>query len=242
MPTRRRHTIAFVLLGFPLVGCSVFDDALLVSFCEPKLFNDYTDEQASSATYRALADQVWSQLDGGCPEGCLEGDYAWGFREGFASYVYAGGNGQPPAVPPRPYWQLDLRSPEGAVAVQSWFDGYRHGARAAREGGYRRAATLKLSGSLRDCDACGCPDEEPTHGGSPAVTPSIPIELDPTGPELIPQPAELVIPHESGGEYDSSEEVEPAAEPGALSRPALEADLDGPQRATVPTAMFQISK
>ena len=64
--------------------------------------------------------------------------------------------------PPRhgAYWQVDLRSPEGQVTVKSWFAGYRHGARVARENGYRDTATITVSASVRDCTPCGCPDRD----------------------------------------------------------------------------------
>lgn len=157
MPPAR--ALAMLLLLAPAgVGCAVLRTAHLVCIREPELFCEPKDDRASLATYRALADEAWATHSAECPDECLPGDYAWGFREGFAQYVYAGGTGEPPATPPRPYWQLDLRSPEGAAAVRSWFEGYRLGARIAREGGYRKTATLTLSASLADCDACGCPD------------------------------------------------------------------------------------
>ncbi|MEO0530428.1 MAG: hypothetical protein AAF266_07585 [Planctomycetota bacterium] len=241
MTPRRSSTILLVLLGLPLSGCSVFDEAWIVGYFEPELYSDFADEQMSGAAYRALADQVWADLGGDCPESCLAGDYAWGFREGFASYVYAGGSGEPPAVPPRPYWQLDLRNPEGSRAVQSWFEGYRHGARVAREGGYRRTATIKVSASLRDCDACGCPDE-PTDVRLPVAEP---VEAEPDGPEIVPQPLELVIPHETDIEMAPEEEAEaePRREPARLPNPSLEAsNRENREHTAVPTAMFQISK
>ena len=70
---------------------------------------------------------------------------ALGFRDGFVDYVYAGGNGEPPPVPPRQYWNVMLRSPEGKQLADQWFAGYRHGAQIARDGGYRDLGTIRTS-------------------------------------------------------------------------------------------------
>jgi len=184
--------LALLALAAFTPGCSVLRYARLVCIEEPKLYCEPKDDRASLATYRSWADQAWAETGACCPEGCLEGDFAWGFREGFAQYVYAGGDGQPPAAPPRPYWQLDLRTPEGAAAVESWFAGYREGARVARDGGFRRTATLQISASLRDCDACGCPDDDACPGGCEVggVGPTLPV------PEVVPTPAEPTAPEE----------------------------------------------
>lgn len=183
--------LVMVALASPM-GCSVCQYARLTAYEEPKLFNDECDDKASMAAYRAMADKAWHEAGVCCPEECFEGDYAYGFREGFAEFVYAGGNGEPPAVPPRPYWQLDVRSGEGGQAIKSWYEGYRHGARIARDGGYRRATTLTVSASLRDCGACGCPGDEltphrPTTPSGPSFQASEPFE--PAQPEIIlPEP------------------------------------------------------
>ena len=191
---RRLATVVAIAWCLGTTGCSVWSYAWRVNIFERKLFCEEEDSEISMATYRSWADQAWAETGACCPESCQAADYAWGFREGFAEYVYAGGNGEPPAMPPRPYWQADLRSREGAAAAASWFEGYRHGARVAREGGYREATTIKLSGSLRDCDACGCPDNK-----SCSIRTSAPIEVG--GPALgtpgaLPPPVEVVIPFE----------------------------------------------
>lgn len=216
-----RWLAAVLLFGcLGSTGCSVWSYAWLVNVSERKLYCEEKDEAISMATYRSWADEAWAETGACCPEDCLAPDYAWGFREGFAEFVYAGGNGEPPAMPPRVYWQADMRNREGAAAVNSWFEGYRQGARVAREGGYRDVTTIRLSGSLRDCDACGCPDKTcPT---------SMPLRLDASGPALdaadvIPLPQEVVIPTpEAAAPEPAAPEVEPLDEsPGRL--PLLDA-------------------
>lgn len=178
-------------------GCTVLDTARRVAYDEPKVFADEEDKEISLATYRSWGERVFRESGAYCPESLTAADYAWGFREGFAQYVFAGGSGDPPAMPPRHYWQSDFRNAEGAIAVKSWFEGYRRGAEAARLGGYREKVTLRLSASLLDCDECGCPEREKTGGcdcslGGPRRSEALPT-LDNGRPELPGEPT-LVEP------------------------------------------------
>jgi hypothetical protein len=230
-------------------GCSVWSYAWLVNVSERKLFCEEEDDAISMATYRSWADEAWAETGACCPEDCLSLDYSWGFREGFAEFVYAGGDGEPPAMPPRIYWQADMRSREGAAAVASWFEGYRHGARVAKEGGYRDATTIRLSGSLRDCDACGCPDKTCPLPPPTRVDVSGP-SLD--GPDVVAPPEEVVIPLQEpvapemtplneGGESLPSMDDSPQAEPGPTPAPALEpVAAQVINNGRVRTALFQI--
>lgn len=214
-----------------LPGCSVCHYAKLTSRDEPALFSRKVDKVASLATYRALADQAWAETGAACPPQCTYEDYAWGFRQGFADYVYAGGNGEPPAVAPRPYWQVDMRNPAGAATVQSWFEGYRHGARVAREGGYRQTATVLASASVRDCTPCGCPEASAGYrSGCDCNNPE--GSLMPAGPLLaapfttledIPRPEYSAPPDNSAAPVPRV-----APENDSLELPALDDVLEPP--------------
>jgi hypothetical protein len=57
-------------------------------------------------------------------------DYGAGFEQAFVD-VALGGSGAVPAYPPRPYWELWHRSPQGHAAAQHWFDGYAAGGQRA---------------------------------------------------------------------------------------------------------------
>jgi hypothetical protein len=94
--------------------------------------------------YYAWADTAWCDV-GHVSAPCMSEHYAWGFRDGFAELVYAGGNGEPPAAPPRTLWRAGWRTGPGKQAADDWFAGYRHGATIAREGGYREQAVLRSS-------------------------------------------------------------------------------------------------
>lgn len=242
------RTLALLAAAVPILsGCTVLRVAHLVCIQEQELFCDKRDEKASLAAYRSLADEAWATHGDNCPEGCFAGDYAWGFREGFAQYVYAGGTGEPPAVPPRPYWQLDLRTPEGATSVQSWFEGYRFGARLAREGGYRKTATLTVSASLADCDACGCPDLSSTDCNR-GCEPSLPSASNLPEPELIVPPSlapatpALIESEALPAEVEETRRL-PAPEPQQqpVQPPALEGNtVSGEESRAIRPAIFQI--
>src|SRR5690606_16234644 len=79
-----------------------------------------------------------------CPDGAASIYYVRGFIDGFSEYVYAGGLEPPPAPPPT-FWNLPWRTPSGHEAAADWFAGYRHGARAAHNGGYRDLGIVHAS-------------------------------------------------------------------------------------------------
>src|SRR5207253_2309767 len=60
-------------------------------------------------------------------------------------YLYAGGSGEPPPLPPRYYWKTRYETAEGHQAIADWFAGYRLGAAMAQESGYREWVTIPSS-------------------------------------------------------------------------------------------------
>jgi hypothetical protein len=100
-------------------------------------------------------------------------EFELGFKDGFTDYLYAGGTGEPPPVPPRCLWNLDYRTPRGRQAADDWFAGFRCGAAVVRENGYREKMLLPSSLST----------------SKPAVPPAVPMQLQPGEPfEVIPTP------------------------------------------------------
>lgn len=66
-------------------------------------------------------------------------------KMGLSTWYLQAALARPPAVPPREYWNVDLRNPHGHMQATDWFAGYRHGAQLAREEGYRERALVPSS-------------------------------------------------------------------------------------------------
>ena len=160
-------TLLCLLAGILLPGCTLCQNAKRTVLGEPSEFSWMHDRKESVEVYRCWADSAWREQCSSDPEQRVSSAYVGGFKDGFVDYVYAGGSGEPPPVPPRQFWNVDLRNPRGHVAATDWFAGFRHGSQVAREEGYRdRAiipATAFRSNSRRNCRAegQGCFDSTP---------------------------------------------------------------------------------
>lgn len=99
--------------------------------------------------------------------------FCQGFRAGYEN-ILAGGKGCQPTLPPRLYWKPCYQNPEGQCKIQSWFDGYSHGALAAQQDGYGNLQTIPMSSTARQnfltskipaSNACFAELDEQTHPG-----------------------------------------------------------------------------
>jgi hypothetical protein len=90
-----------------------------------------------------LARTAWQTI--GCEEGhSYSKAYARGFEDGFVDYVDANGTGEPPGLPPACLRNGLLRSEAGQTDIDDWYEGFRHGARVARENGLRELAVMPI--------------------------------------------------------------------------------------------------
>src|SRR4051812_16230926 len=214
---------AFILLTcfFSTGCCRLLGLSYRTTVFEPRLYNTYCDSSRSLAIYTQWADQAW--LADGLP--CLSGppqpDYEDGFRDGFIDYVYAGGTGEPPPVPPRVYWNVLLRTESGKERVHQWFDGFRHGARVAREGGYREMSVVPTSvvGAARNSTPnMESPEVKANNAAPPPAVPLPPPRPDdrvgtpgaegPVNPftkRANVSPTDLLLPSEN-----ANEDIKPA--------------------------------
>ena len=156
------------------------------------------DRDHSIEVYRSWADQAWQEHRSSDSGQCDSRAYAAGFKDGFVDYVYGGGSGEPPPVPPRPFWNVDIRNPRGHTEATNWFAGYRNGAQVARDEGYRRRALVPLSMFLMGMqeEENGSNDRhysEEAYGvpyGKPLAHPiSEPLQPEFATPNEIPQEA-----------------------------------------------------
>lgn len=139
-----RARLYFWVVGLGLLsqGCGpLFNTARTivgeqVEYCVD--MNDISD----CVRFRQMGESAWKLVSEANPECSYSGDYAAGFVKGFSDYLYAGGTGNPPPLPPRCYWKTKYETPEGHQMVQDWFAGFRHGVAEAKRSGYRQFVVI----------------------------------------------------------------------------------------------------
>lgn len=181
--------VSALALTWMLAGCSVCQQARRTLLDEPAQFSWKKDRSRSLSLYRDWADAAWRAEVRACSSGLDTEEYSAGFRDGFVDFVYAGGSGEPPPVPPRKFWNVGWRSPGGHGAADQWFAGFRHGASAARDGGYRQRATLYSSHRWYGDDDWTMPlvESPPLAPVEDLGPPPAPSGADPAQP-MLPQP------------------------------------------------------
>jgi hypothetical protein len=139
-----RVLLAVCVNGLALLssGCTLIGDgARVLATRTHQALDDCQERQRD----QRLAAAAWEEVLRTDPGLKYSPDYVRGFREGYAEYLYAGGSGEPPLVPPRRYQGPRYQNVEGYQAAQDWFAGYRHGAAAARQSGLRQWMTVSVS-------------------------------------------------------------------------------------------------
>jgi hypothetical protein len=183
-------------LGLSGGGCALVDGVRVTTNRTKETVEDSVEWKRD----KKWADEAWAkarQCDPNIPQ---SGDFSAGFREGFATYVYRGGSGEPPPLPPRSYRALKYQTPQGYQAIESWFDGYRYGASVARDGGYRQLVTGPAA--VPACGPAGCspPQTLPAQGtaanavpeGAPPIdiVQAVSVSRQPTAQEVAEPPAD----------------------------------------------------
>ena len=133
-------------------GCSVIEDTHHVLFLakrttklEPQHFPYIRNEKMTRRRDAQLAKRVWAEVASQSGAAGFTKHYERGFVTGFADYMYRGGDGEAPLVPPRDYWQLGYQSDRGKQAVDEWYEGFRHGVQECRARGYREMVVVRSS-------------------------------------------------------------------------------------------------
>ena len=121
-------------------GCALLSDGASVTAYRVK---ESVADCRESARNRKWAEQAWANVGRANPDARFSAGYADGFEAGFTNYLYRGGNGDPPPLPPRQYRGVKYQTPQGYRAIEDWFEGYRHGTGTARESGKRRGVILR---------------------------------------------------------------------------------------------------
>jgi hypothetical protein len=189
----KQLTYSFLLLltVSTTVGCTSLQDCVV--------------DTEVSLRNKVLAQHAWNNWSW-----CYEDlDHPFHFAKGFkAGYrnILDGGNGCQPTLPPRCYWKPCFQTPEGQCKIHAWFDGFSHGALAAKQDGHGNLSQIPISPTarmnLRMANAPAPPtgsfgnasyqsSPPPIKEMSPPPVPVLPdAELDPEGPV----PAEQAVP------------------------------------------------
>jgi hypothetical protein len=168
-----RPVLALSLFGLSMLcpGCALTQDAfrnLKVAVCTP------IEAHQELARNRLWAETAWAKASPNCGTRGDSEDYAQGFKDGYAEYLYRGGDGEPPLLAPKRYRHVQYQTPQGYLAVEEWFAGYRHGSAVARDTGARRWIT-------------GPTGWQPEPQGAVAHRPSKPNQQ----PDTLPMPEVL---------------------------------------------------
>ena len=135
-----------------------------------------------------LARAAWESHQEAHPHlaGCV--DFGRGFRDGFAGYLH-NGHLDPPSAPPERYRWFEGDGPSEYQATREWFSGYRVGAMAAANSGYRQALLVPAAAPSdqvrRSFPRSGVRLPAPAAVSMPASRPM---------PEVVPAP----MPDEAG--------------------------------------------
>jgi hypothetical protein len=138
---------------------------------------------------RHLAAAAWAQVRRSAPK-TFSADYAEGFKDGYADYVIAGGNGEPPGVPPFRYRLTPYASPAGHQAIEDWYAGFRHGAAVARASGERENVVIPLSAPPINAVDLRAGDYGPPSPPPPPQQPPRPAVEELPPPRVLPGPGE----------------------------------------------------
>jgi hypothetical protein len=177
-----RQVLPLIVLCGLLSGCSfTYYTARNIVLVPCQRINEVVADHRN----RKLAKQAWADMEKTHPPGTFSRDYAKGFVEGYDDFLDDGGTGLPPPIPPWPYLQNRKQTPEGKQSAYQWFDGFAHGAAAAKASGYRelRIIPTATTGPYQSPP----PIRTSQQSAGPGNTALSPFGTQPR-PEMLPPP------------------------------------------------------
>jgi hypothetical protein len=170
---RIQWTLLLGGIGLACQGCGPLAHVGRTLIVEPTLYPRRLDDHVDRSRNKQLSEEAWMAFLEAHGPTIYSEDFELGFKEGYQDYLYSGGSGAPPPVPPRYYWRAEFESQEGHQAIQNWFAGFHEGAMLAKRSGLREVVTL--TSSLR----------RPL----PPPPPPVPLPEPPTpSSEVLPRP------------------------------------------------------
>lgn len=176
------------LLGLTVLGpgCAPFVDTARTMIFEPVHYCESFDRIKTHCRHKRFAEaSLEDYMHVHDPE-APSPDFACGYVDGFTRYLDKGGAGNPPPVPPRQYWRVDNRGPQGRRGAEEWFAGFRAGAAAAMASGLRQVETVPASVANFRSSVGTVQEQTPNSLPGEALPPPrevLPAPLNP-GPDL----------------------------------------------------------
>ena len=143
------------------------------------------------ARTRRMARAAYTTSPGACNGVVHSIDYAKGFEDGYYD-VASGGEGCPPALPPKKYWRAAYQTPVGREHIEAYFQGFRDGAAAAKADGAAAYGTLYVSAEARN--GLKRAAEQNNAGKKPLVPQPTNAPLVPLPPTPGMRPVEILGP------------------------------------------------
>jgi hypothetical protein len=182
-------------------GCCPLARSGRTSIVEPLMYPRYVNDWIDCSRNRKLAQSAWAEFVS-CVPAAYSKDFEKGFKEGFTDYLFWGGTGAPPPVPPRCYWNAKYQNPEGHKAIDDWFAGFRKGAERARESGSRKLVVVPASAVLPSMlpETSSAPALPAPAGPGPSLGPGAGLEeaLPPPRPVPVPETLPPAVPPQTG--------------------------------------------
>jgi hypothetical protein len=179
-----------------LSGCNLFKLAAFNATNEPHL---YSDQQHLKKRAYDFAQEAWldhlSHLKTDCPPKAFES----GYIDGFADYLFKGGNGAPPTVPPNYLRRYQYLSPDGHSEIEEYYSGFAAGAADAKASGQRIYFTIPVSSPLPKADKIlehgteepiieVLPSPKEADAGQTRIAPELPPAVAVSSPRLADAP------------------------------------------------------
>jgi hypothetical protein len=191
----KQRPLFYLLLCVLPAGCSSYAPYAFHNLVEAPF--DCFDKYCLRCQFRRMAEDAWAQISKGHNHSRA---YEDGFSTGFVEFLDGNGTGEPPGEPPWRYRRPCFLTPDGQVAIQDWYAGFRHGADVARATGYREAVVVPPSLPPRrapgpqapQVPVTSEPQDEAVLPMPRTVTPEEPPQKQP--PEILPAPDPKVRP------------------------------------------------
>jgi len=179
----KRITYSLLLLTITaaFTGCSSMSDC-------------FTDWEIKCHN-KIVAQKAWNEWSWCYDELDHPYDFAKGFKAGYLD-ILNGGKGCQPTLPDKCYWRPSYQGPDGLCIVNAWFNGFSHGALAARQDGYGNISTIPVSPTCRMNMQMAC---------APPATDVFPVAQPSTSLPAAPGEALIHDMGTPGGDYGTGD-------------------------------------